>query len=362
MEIKANRAFILSDTHLGARSNSVEWIEEMTDWFRTDFIPRVKKEYKPGDILIHCGDVFDNRQSVNLLVLHEGIKIFEELSQIFVDGIYVIAGNHDVMRKTTNDVSSLDCLKYIPRVNIIKEPVLVTFPTTTALFMPWRTNDEAEKECLKEFDAKSCNFLFCHTNIRNLRFDSRREVEEGLLLDDIKSFQRVYSGHIHWGQHRGNVTMVGNPYQMTRSDAGNSKGFYLLDLESGNENFFENHYSPKFVRIYLNRYLEKSIEELKEQCKNNRVDLYVPATYLMKYQITPLIDILSTITKKLDVIPFESDLQSDDIVDETVEGTFNIFGLCEKYVSSMKNIDSDIKDKVISKITSIYNTTVKDEK
>ena len=73
MEIKAKRAFIISDTHLGARSNSVEWLEVMRDWFYSDFLPRVEKEYRPGDILIHCGDVFDNRQSVNLLVLHEGM-------------------------------------------------------------------------------------------------------------------------------------------------------------------------------------------------------------------------------------------------------------------------------------------------
>jgi DNA repair exonuclease SbcCD nuclease subunit len=361
MEIYAKRAFILSDTHFGARSNSVEWIEQMVDWFRSDFIPKVKAEYRPGDILIHCGDVFDNRQSVNLLVLHEGIRLFEELSQIFENGIYVIAGNHDVMRKTTNDVSSLDCLKYIPRVNIIKEPVVANFPTTTALFMPWRTNDEEEKRCLKDFEVESCNYLFCHTNIRNLRFDSRRDVEEGLLLDDIQQFQRVYSGHIHWGQHRGNVTMVGNPYQMTRSDAGNEKGFYLLDLETGNETFFENNYSPKFVRVYLNKILNSSLEDLIKITKNNRVDLYIPSAYLMKYQVNPIIDLLAEITKKFDVIPFEDDIPSE-LDYENMEGSFNIFGLCEKYVQSMPALDSGIKERVLSKITNVYEEIIKEEK
>jgi len=33
MEINAKRAFIVSDSHFGARSNSVEWLEEMMDWF-----------------------------------------------------------------------------------------------------------------------------------------------------------------------------------------------------------------------------------------------------------------------------------------------------------------------------------------
>jgi DNA repair exonuclease SbcCD nuclease subunit len=362
MNINAKRAFIISDTHLGARSNSVEWLDMMRDWFHSDFMPKVKELYKPGDILIHCGDVFDNRQSVNLLVLHEGITLFEELSRIFVDGVYVIAGNHDVMRKTSNDVSSLDCLKYIPKVNIIKEPVIATFDKKTALFMPWRTNEEEEKGCLKEFEVHTCNYLFCHTNIRNLKFDNSRDVDEGLSLAELTKFQRVYSGHIHWGQHRGNVTMVGNPYQMTRSDAGNKKGWYILDIEEGTETFIENEYSPKFVRVYLNKFLDRSIGELKDICLNNRVDLYVPSGYLLQYQINPIIDELSQITKKLEVIPFESDLSSDDDLLDESESTFNIYGLCQKYVESMKSFDSASKDKILNKINQIYVDIVKDDR
>jgi hypothetical protein len=253
-------------------------------------------------------------------------------------------------------------LKYIPRVNIIKEPVIASFPTTTALFMPWRTNEEEEKKCIAENELHNCNFMFCHTNIRNLKFDNSRDVEEGLGLSDLVKFQRVYSGHIHWGQHRGNVTMVGNPYQMTRSDAGNKKGWYILDLETGNENFVENEYSPRFVRIYLNMFLERSMSELIEVAKNNRVDLYVPSGYLLKYQINPIIDELSKITKKLEVIPFESDITNEmDFLDEN-DSTFNIFGLCQKYVDSMKSVDDSSKQRIINKINQIYIDIVKDEK
>lgn len=361
MNIKAKRAIIVSDTHFGARSNSVEWLDVMRDWFHEDFIPKVKEVYQPGDILIHCGDVFDNRQSVNLLVLHEGIRLFEELSKIFVDGIYVIAGNHDVMRKTTNDVSSLDCLKYIPRVHILKEPVIAEIGTTKTLFMPWRTNEEEELKCLEDNKIHTLNYLFCHTNIRNLKFDNGRDVEEGLGLSDLVNFRRVYSGHIHWGQHRGNVTMVGNPYQMTRSDAGNQKGWYILDFESGEETFIENTYSPKFVRVYLNKFLDRSVGELKEICTNNRVDLYVPSSFLLKFQINPIIDILSGITKKLEVIPFEDESGADlDDFDENLDESFNIYGLCEKYVRRISTLDDSTKDKVMHKINTLYTNTIKE--
>ena len=151
---------------------------------------------------------------------------------------------------------------------------------------------------------------------------------------------------------------------MTRSDAGNPKGFYLLDIESAEETFFENNHSPKFVRIYLNKFIDKSIGELKEVCQNNRIDLYIPSSYLMKYQINPIIDALSEVTKKLDVIPYEADLydENSDDEDAQMEGTFNIFGLCEKHVKSMPTLDSVLKEKVLLKINEVYSETIKIEK
>jgi hypothetical protein len=266
------------------------------------------------------------------------------------------------MRKSSNDVSSLDCLKYIPRVNIIKEPIIAKFSTTTALFMPWRTNEAEEKKCIEEFEVHNCNFMFCHTNIRNLKFDNSRDVDEGLSTEDLIEFQRVYSGHIHWGQHRKNITMVGNPYQMTRSDSGNKKGWYLLDLETGEETFNENEYSPKFIRIHLSKHLETSIGELRSICKGNRVDLYVPSDYLLRYQINGIIDELSKVTMKLEVIPYESEIDSTIQIEEESQSSFNIFGLCERYVQSIKSYDESTKEKILSKINQVYSEIVTEEK
>jgi hypothetical protein len=154
--------------------------------------------------------------------------------------------------------------------------------------------------------------------------------------------------------------MVGNPYQMTRSDSGNEKGWYILNFETGKDKFIENEYSPKFIKIYLNNYLDKTVEEIKEICKNNRVDLYVPSIYLIKYQINELIDCLSKVVKKLEIIPFEDDLEYEGNIDEN-STSFNIYELCEKYVKGT-NLDSKLKDKIIQKINYLYTNTIKDIK
>jgi len=95
----AKRLWIITDTHLGIRNSSEEWIQIMRKYFFEWFIPKVKKEYKPGDVLLHLGDVYDSRQSINLKVLNLCVEIFGELSKVFEDGVYVIIGNHDIYSK-----------------------------------------------------------------------------------------------------------------------------------------------------------------------------------------------------------------------------------------------------------------------
>ena len=123
----AKRLWMISDTHLGIRNSSEEWIEIMRKYFYEWFIPLVRKNYKPGDILLHLGDVYDSRQSINLKVLNLCVDIFGELSKIFNDGIFIIVGNHDIFNKDSNVINSLVSLKWIPNINIIEEPISIKF-------------------------------------------------------------------------------------------------------------------------------------------------------------------------------------------------------------------------------------------
>ena len=340
LSLKKPRIWILSDTHLGARNNSIEWLERMTAYFDNFFLPLVKKHYRDGDILIHSGDVFDNRQSLNLLVMNRGLRIFEELSQIFTNGIHIIAGNHDILRKNSNDITSIDVLKYIPNVVIHKEPHLLKIKETTVLLMPWRKNHEEEVECILEHPT--ANYAFCHANITTMNFDGRRTIEHGSDINAYKNLKHVYSGHIHYRQSKNNITFVGNPYQMTRSDAGNTKGIYLLDLETHEQEFFENDYSPNFVRFYLDKCLDMQLGRLKELCNNNFVDIYVKSNHMVKYNINELITELTEVSNRLEIIAYDDDETDIDI---EYDKTLDIYTLCERYIEKM-SLDKDMKKKL----------------
>lgn len=361
MKINAKRAFVLSDSHFGARSNSNEWLELILKYFYEDFLPTIKKQYREGDILIHCGDFFDNRQSINLSVLHEAIKLIEEFSSIFKDGVYMMVGNHDIFRKTSNDITSLDTFKYIPRVHIIKQTQILELESKNIMLMPWQHSIESEVAEIEKCKSYSPQYLFCHTDIKTFQFDKMRKIEEGLDPDKLTEFKKVYTGHIHTVQALKNITILGNSYQMTRSDSNNRKGFYLIDFENDTETFFENKTSPRFLRIYLHKFLEKPIGDMIKICKNNKIDLYIDSN-LLKYQvqIAKIVDILSLHASKLEIIPFDSSESTNFDLDE-LQNNFNILGLCEKYIKGL-NYTDEIKSKLVSKIEYMYNNILKESR
>ena len=356
--LREPRIWWITDTHLGARNNSIEWLNKMTDYFLEFYIPMVEREYREGDILIHGGDVFDNRQSLNLLVMSKGLEIFERLSKIFKNGIYIIVGNHDIHRKYTNDISSVDVLKNIKGVHIFKEPEILKINDHKILLMPWRKDHKEEDKTIKKYRNK-VDYVFCHANITSFNFNRSTLIEEGSDFNLYKGLKHVYSGHIHWRQTRSNVTFGGNPYQMTRSDAGNDKGIYIIDLDKGSHEFRKNTYSPEFVRLYLDKILESPLSEIKSICEGNYVDIYVPSEFLLKYPVNDLILELSKITKKLEVISFElnEDMNIDGI--EYTETT-NIVNLCDKVIENTEWED-ELKDTIKEKMKSVYKKAIEFE-
>ncbi len=355
----AKRIWMISDSHLGCRSNSVLWLQIIEDYFFNFFIPLVKKEYKKGDVLYHLGDVFDNRQSVNLAAQDLAIRVFEELGKVFPD-IHIIVGNHDIMRKNSNEISSVDCLKYLPNVNVLKEPKILKYKDATCLLMPWRRNSEHEKETLNNIKDE-IDYMFCHTETQGVQTSpSTKHLHDGgNEVGIFKRFKRVYSGHIHFRQEKGNFILVGNPYQMTRSDRDNQKGIYLLDLETGNHTFYENNVSPKFIRYYINNILNMRMEEIESEIKDNFVDVFIPSNVLGKYNINKFMDYLDGVARKLEPRIYDEenpyDIEDGELSD--FNGELNLMNIAAEYINSLE-YDDDLKARLKVSVQDLYKRTL----
>lgn len=349
---KAKRVWFITDTHLGVRNNSNEWIDIISDYFNNWFLPLIDKEYKEGDVLIHLGDYYDSRQSVNLKVLNLGIDIAEKISSRFKDGIYIIAGNHDLWGKISNEINSLKSIKWVPNVNIFEEPETLILGNKKFFLMPWRKDHEAEKDCLD--NTSPHDYLCCHTDVTGMKFNRYVNIETGVNSSHMKKFNKVFSGHIHYAQELENIKMLGSPYELTRSDMGNPKGITRLDLETGNETFFRNDYSPKFLKFDFNKVLELTIEDADRIMENSFIDIMIDSSMSLKAPLNILTDEVTS-PRKISFHPY--DPNQVDLLNEQLQSngnrTFSVMDFIESFVSSL-NHDDSTKNKIISTINKLH--------
>ncbi len=352
------RAWMITDTHLGVRNSSTEWLEIMKEYFYDFFIPLLKREKKPGDFLVHVGDVFDSRHSLNLLVMNEGINIFEAISKVMP--VVIILGNHDIYKKNSNDVNSVKVLKWVPNIRVLEEPEVITVSGKKLLFMPWRATHFDESECIANNPA---DFLFCHTDVQGLKFNKNTMIESGLDLQELKAFRKIYAGHIHYAQSKGNFRMLGCPYPMTRSDINNEKGVWCLDIETEEEHYYPNTVSPKFIRLLFEKVLEMEEDEAKEYFRNNFVDILVDPKWSLNFPFSVFADDMKGY-RRLDFIPRMANVEDEDGMllesqDAEIE-QIDIIELSQRLIYNTQHSDK-LKENLLNTIKGLYERVQKSQ-
>lgn len=360
MNKQYNRIWMISDIHAGARSSSLEWLNIQMEYFYNFFIPNLKKYKKENDVLFVLGDLFDNRQVVNILVLNKFFKLFEDISKIL--DVHIIVGNHDIYEKNSNEVTPLESFKYIPNIYVYKEPIVLNINNKKCLLMPWRRDSEHEIETLDNFS--NIDYLFCHSEVKGVKLNAKSVEMHGNDIETFKSYKRIYSGHIHYSQKRRNFRFVGNPYEMTRSDMNNKKAIYILNTSDDTEVAIENTYSPRHIRVFLNDILEKNINDLKKDFNNNFIDIYVDSTDVIKYNFSTLMNSLDGLSRRMEPKIYETDktVSDIDIDQEKIENDeFNVLNIANKYVNNM-TYDKEYKEKILEKIKSLYKEALNSAK
>lgn len=350
----AKRVWVLGDLHFGVRANSLEWLSIQKQFFEELFIPTLQKHVKPGDVLIQVGDTFDNRQSINIKVLNYAVNLFERLGEILP--VYVIVGNHDIWAKKSNEISSIDSLKWIPNVQIYKEPKLLEWSGRNILLMPWRIDTKHETDTLAEYPQ--AEIVFCHSEVKGIYLNSKVRNEHGTETNVYSKYTRVYSGHFHYRQEKDKLLMVGVPYQLTRSDSNNAKGFDLVNLEDMSETFFENHISPRFIKYNITQLFDITLGSFKKQINNNFVDLFVPSHIASTSALSHLVNKIQHVSRRLEPNIYQDDNWIDkDFYDinkiEEIYKDYNLMNLCNLYVDSIQE-DEGLKQKLKDKLKQLY--------
>ena len=219
---------IITDTHYGARKGSKFLHDYFELFYKTIFFPSLK-EYGV-DTVIHMGDAFDSRKSIDYQSLEWAKRVvFDPLMEY---NVHMIIGNHDVYYKNTNDVNSPDLLlqKY-SNIKTYSKATEVNIGGLDILFLPW-INQENETETYQLIKKTRSKCAMGHLELQGFRVNRQIIMEHGTDSKLFEKFERVYSGHYHTRSTDGRVFYLGNPYEMYWNDVDDPRGFHIFDTET----------------------------------------------------------------------------------------------------------------------------------
>jgi DNA repair exonuclease SbcCD nuclease subunit len=347
---------LITDQHFGARNDLPQVLDHYEKFYETIFFPTLVSE-KITTLLI-LGDTFDRRKYVNFYTLDRAKKMFfDKLAELDIK-VHMLAGNHDTYFKNTNDVNSADLLlREYENINVIDRPqtIHLDYSNTTAdiLMVPWVCADNYT-ECMDEIKNTSATICMGHFEISGFAMYRGMKSEEGLSRDIFDRFEYTFSGHYHHKSSSSGIYYLGNPYELTWQDHGDSRGFHILDLEKRHLSFIENTFHLFHKIVYDD--VANTIKEIDDidvdYCKDtyvkvvviNKTNAFLFDKFMNKlYNVNPLdITIVEDYTELTDGL-------DDDSVDQA-EDTLTILN---KYVETVEH-DSIDNNKLKTLLKEVY--------
>lgn len=222
---------ILNDTHCGVRNSSEIMMDYQEEFYRDVFFPYLE-EHGIKKIL-HLGDYYENRTSINFKALEHNRKIFLEVLREKGIHMDIIPGNHDVYYKNTNKLNALKELlgHYMAEVNIIEKPTVVNYDGLKVALLPWinQENEEKTSKFIRNCKADICG---AHLELQGFEMQAGIECTHGQDAKLFDRFEMVLSGHFHTKSQRDNIHYLGSQMEFFWSDCNDRKYFHVLDTDT----------------------------------------------------------------------------------------------------------------------------------
>ena len=310
---------LITDTHFGARNDSLIFTEFFRKFYENVFFPTL--EERNIDTIIHLGDVVDRRKFINFKTLNTMKEIF--FVSLRDKTVHIIIGNHDIYYKNTLAVNSMkELLEGMNNVIIYDEPTEISLDgKNNAVFIPWICDDN-EDQTKEVIEKTRASVAFGHLHIKGIEQLRGNFSVDGYSPSMFKAFRRVFSGHYHHKSITGNITYLGNPYEITWADYNDLRGFHIYDTETMEIEMIENPYSM-FHKIYyddekvdygdLSKYKDTYVKIIIRN-KNN--------SYMFETLMDKLINVgvghISVVDNLFDIEDLGDDIENLEDVEDTM--------------------------------------------
>jgi DNA repair exonuclease SbcCD nuclease subunit len=348
---------IITDQHFGARNDSIHFLDFYEKFYKETFFPELEKNGITK--LFILGDTFDRRKYVNFYSLQRAKRMFfDELAAKNIE-VFMLVGNHDTYYKNTNEVNSPELvLEDYSNINVIPGPSVVTVNGTNILMMPWicSENHEESLNMLKTANAEIC---MGHFEIAGFAMYRGMKSEEGLERDLFKRFDYTFSGHYHHKSNSDSIFYLGNPYELTWQDYGDSRGFHLFDLSTRELEFIKNP-NRIFHRVYYDD-KETDIKTLSSFDLAPYKNTYVKVVVVNKTNPYVFDMFMNRLFEAgtLDITVAEDFTELEDTQENDIDQAEDTVSILHKYV---ENLATDLnKDKLKDLMKELYVEALNEE-
>ena len=229
---------LITDTHFGVRKGSQIFHDYFERFYADTFFPAL--EQRGIRTCIHLGDVFDVRKGIDYWSLDWAKRVFfDPLERLGID-THIIVGNHDIFYRTSLRLNSVQLnLREYTNLSVYNRPETAVIEGTPIFMVPWICEDNAE-QFVTERDKTAADVCMGHLELAGFYANKDYQCQHGTDAKQFSRFDTVFSGHFHKRSSAGNITYLGNPYQMYWNDEGETRGFHIFDLNSKELEFVPN--------------------------------------------------------------------------------------------------------------------------
>jgi len=328
---------LITDQHFGARNDSNLFLDYYEKFYTETFFPTlVTKNVEQVYIL---GDTFDRRKYINYFTLVRAHGMFFDVLAWMKMPVKMIIGNHDTYFKNTNDVNSpVLTLGEYDNIEFISHPKQID----NILFIPWICA-ETYQETIDAINDTNATICMGHLEIEGFAMYKGMVSEGGLSRKMFRKFDMTFSGHYHHKSEEDGIHYLGNPYQLTWQDYGDTRGFHILDTETLELEFIPNP-DEMFIKLTYDdkdadfkEFLEKDISFSKNKYVKlvvvNKTNPYLFDTYVNNiYNIGPA-----------DFKIVEDFTLTSEVEDDTIDQAQDTLTILNSYVDTIndESIDSN---------------------
>lgn len=340
---------LVTDTHFGARGDHGAFDKYFKKFYERTFFPILEERGIRN--VIHLGDMFDRRKYINYLTLNNCRDYFFDPLRDREIKLDVIVGNHDVFYKNTNSINSPGLLLAdYENISAYSNPIELKYADLDILMLPWICADNFENVMgmIKNTTAEVC---FGHLEIAGFQMYKGFVNDHGFDATIFNRFDLVFSGHFHHRSSSGNITYLGNPYELTWSDYEDPRGFHIFDTETRELEFIQNP-NRMFHKLFFNK-------DFKIENYDHLQDTFVKVI-VQDRDNQMMFDMLIDTLEKVGISDMQvvDDHQHKDLEDnnDILESAEDTLSLLSKFCDQMD--DSVDKKRLDTLIRNLYNEAI----